>query len=76
MKFEMMFEALILVCASVELKDCMVVEDTRGPYATVELCMNRTTEMSAALLAFDEDQFIMGARCEPVDDPERQFSAT
>ena len=72
----MMFEALVLVCASMELENCMVVEDTRGPYATIELCMSRTTEMSAALLAFDEDQFIMGARCDPVEDPKHQFSAT
>tara|TARA_R100000231_G_scaffold9320_2_gene11836 strand:- start:8077 stop:8292 length:216 start_codon:yes stop_codon:yes gene_type:complete len=71
-----MFEALVLVCASMELENCMVVEDTRGPYATIELCMSRTTEMSAALLAFDEDQFIMGARCDPVEDPKHQFSAT
>jgi len=72
----MMFEALILVCMSKELKDCSVIEDTRGPYATLERCMDRTTEMSAAMLAFDKNQFVMGARCEPVETPKQQFSAT
>jgi len=62
----MMFEALILVCMSKELKDCSVIEDTRGPYSTFDRCMDRTIEMSAAMLSFDEDQIIMGAKCKPV----------
>jgi len=72
----MMFEALILVCMSTELKDCSVIKDTRGPYATFERCMDRTTEMSAAMLSFERSQLILGARCEPVEGVKRQFSAT
>jgi len=72
----MMFEALILVCMSGELDDCSIIEDTRGPYSTFERCMDRTIEMSAAMLTFDKHQFVMGARCEPVETPKQQFSAT
>ncbi len=72
----MMFEALILVCMSGELDDCSIIEDTRGPYSTFERCMDRTIEMSAAMLSFDEDQIIMGAKCEPVEDSKQQFLAT
>jgi len=72
----MMFEALILICMSGELDNCSIIEDTRGPYATLERCMDRTTEMSAAMLSFDKNQFIMGARCEPVETSKPRFSAT
>jgi len=71
-----MFEALILVCMSTELKSCSVIEDTRGPYATLSRCMDRTTEMSAAMLTFDKNQLILGARCKPAKSVKRQFSAT
>jgi len=72
----MMFEALILICMSGELDDCSIIEDTRGPYSTFERCMDRTIEMSAAMLSFDEDQIIMGAKCKPVQSSKPRFSAT
>jgi hypothetical protein len=72
----MMFEALILICMSGELDDCSIIEDTRGPYPTFERCMDRTIEMSAAMLSFDEDQIIMGAKCKPVQSSKPRFSAT
>ena len=71
-----MFEALILVCMSTELKSCSIIEDTRGPYATLGRCMDRTTEMSAAMLTFDKNQLILGARCKPTESVKRQFSET
>ena len=71
-----MFEALILICMSGELDDCSIIEDTRGPYSTFERCMDRTIEMSAAMLSFDEDQIIMGAKCKPVQSSKPRFSAT
>ena len=71
-----MFEALILVCMSTELKSCSVIEDTRGPYATLGRCMDRTTEMSAAMLTFDKNQLILGARCKPTEGVKRQFLET
>ncbi len=72
----MMFEALILICMSGELDNCSIIEDTRGPYSTFERCMDRTIEMSAAMLSFDEDQIIMGAKCKPVQSSKPRFSAT
>ena len=71
-----MFEALILVCMSTELKSCSIIEDTRGPYATLGRCMDRTTEMSAAMLTFDKNQLILGARCKPTEGVKRQFLET
>jgi len=72
----MMFEALILICMSGELDNCSIIEDTRGPYSTFERCMDRTIEMSAAMLSFDEDQIIMGAKCKPVQSSKPRFLAT
>jgi len=72
----MMFEALILLCMSKGLDDCSVIEDIRGPYTTLERCMGRTAEMTADILKFDKNQFVMGARCEPVETSKQQFSAT
>jgi hypothetical protein len=72
----MMFEALVVVCVSMAQQECAIVEDTRGPYITARECADRVVEMSADIRKIDNRYVIPTGRCEPVDDPERQFSAT
>ena len=72
----MMFEALILICFSTEQKNCSVIEDTRGPYATERRCAQRTREMSDDILALGRGFFVKGVRCEAIEDVKRQFSDT
>ena len=72
----MMFEALVVVCVSTTRQECAVIEDTRGAYTTARECADRVVEMSADILKIDNRYVIPTGRCEPVDDPERQFSAT
>lgn len=65
-----MFEAMVLVCMMGNLNDCFAADDTRGPYKTINKCVNRTAEMAAQLLIINEDHVVMGVRCDPVKPPE------
>ena len=40
-----MFEASILICSMLVAGECFSLEDTRGPYATQQLCKTRVDEM-------------------------------
>lgn len=61
-----MFEAMVLVCLAGNLETCFAAEDTRGPYKTINECIDRTTEMAAAILTINEDHIVMGVRCDPI----------
>ena len=61
-----MFEAMVLVCLMGDLNNCFAADDTRGPYKTINECIDRTTEMSAQLLTINKDHVVMGVRCDPV----------
>ena len=62
-----MFEAMVLVCLAGDLDNCFAADDTRGPYKTINECIDRTTEMAAALITINEDHVVMGVRCDPVN---------
>ena len=40
-----MFKVLVLACSIASPTDCWEFHDTRGPYATRELCQSRAFEM-------------------------------
>lgn len=65
-----MFEAMVLVCMMGDLDNCFAADDTRGPYKTINECIDRTTEMSAQLLIINKNHVVMGVRCDPVKPPE------
>ena len=60
-----MFEAMILVCLSGDIQNCFVADDTRGPYAEITECIDRTTEMSAQIMSMNKNHVVMGVRCDP-----------
>ena len=62
-----MFEAMVLVCLMGDLNNCFAADDTRGPYKTINECIDRTTEMSAQLLTINKNHVVMGVRCDPVN---------
>lgn len=64
-----MFEAMVLVCLAGDLDTCFVADDTRGPYKTINECVDRTTEMAAQLLTINKDHIVMGVRCDPAKPP-------
>ena len=65
-----MFEAMVLVCLASDLDKCFVADDTRGPYKTINQCIDRTTEMTTQLVTINEDHVVMGVRCDPTKPPE------
>ena len=65
-----MFEAMVLVCLMGDLNNCFAADDTRGPYKTINECIDRTTEMSAQLLMINKNHVVMGVRCDPAKPPE------
>ena len=65
-----MFEAMVLVCLAGDLNNCFAADDTRGPYKTINQCIDRTTEMAAQLVTINEYHVVMGVRCDPAKPPE------
>ena len=45
-----MFEASVLICLALNMSNCMVAFDNRGPYETEGECMDRIAEMSVAIM--------------------------
>tara|TARA_R110002020_G_scaffold63156_2_gene168573 strand:+ start:1398 stop:1610 length:213 start_codon:yes stop_codon:yes gene_type:complete len=46
-----MFEAMVIVCLMNNPNQCKALQDTRGPYKTLEICKERLNEMRADLLS-------------------------
>ena len=46
-----MFLASLYVCVAMNMQECLVLEDMRGPYETIELCQDRIHEMAAVALS-------------------------
>ena len=44
-----MFEAVVLVCLASDPNNCFELEDTRRPYKTKVLCLERSIEMREAI---------------------------
>lgn len=40
-----MFFAVILACSVIDADRCILIEDTRGPYETVQQCESRVQEL-------------------------------
>ena len=51
-----MFKAMVLACSLVNPTDCWEFVDTRGPYASPEICKTRAYEMSGQILAMHGHQ--------------------
>ena len=46
-----MFLASLYVCMAMNMQDCVILYDERGPYETIELCQDRVHEMAAVALS-------------------------
>lgn len=45
-----MFEASVVICLVLNMSNCMVAFDNRGPYKTEGECMDRIAEMSMSIM--------------------------
>jgi hypothetical protein len=60
-----MFKVLVLACSISIPTDCWEFHDTRGPYATRDLCQARAFEMRQAIMEMpDRDLMPMNFRCD------------
>ena len=63
-----MFEAMILLCLLSDQSDCIVLEDTRGPYETIKQCNERAAKMTTETLSDPvlSNLTVNGARCDKI----------
>ena len=53
-----MFKVIVLACSSLVPQDCWEYHDTRGPYATREICRERAYQMGNDIAAIHKGRIM------------------
>lgn len=61
-----MFQAVVFMCLMVNMGNCTMVVDQRGPYETEAACMDRVAEMSIAIMRL-EHHVPVAFKCKKLD---------
>lgn len=63
-----MFKTLVLACAIASPTDCWEYTDTRGPYASYEICQQRAYEMGDAIVEIEKGKVLPKRfKCEKIE---------
>jgi len=59
------FTAIVFACTFHITQECLRFEDTRGPYATEERCIERIVEMTANIRSISPEFRVVRTTCVP-----------